>query len=523
MCPLPPEINTNPRPQQIVASVRTAYNTGITHSLKWREQQLRQLYKLLDENQEDICEANWRDMKKAPGETWLIDVLPIKNEIAHALEYLEEWNRPEVVGPGPLAPFARAEIHRKPLGVALIIGIWNYPWCLIVGPLLAAIAGGNAVVLKPPEMVPNCAAVFTSLVHKYLDTRVIQVVNGAIPETTELLKERFDHITYTGNNTVAKIVHKAANKHLTPVLLELGGKSPVIIDENVDITNVANRLMWAKSLNSGQTCIAPDYILIPSKLVDPFVEACGKALKRFYGERTRDSPLFPRLISDRHFERMVDLLDKQVKVPGSKIAFGGEKDREDRFVEPTLITGVGKNPETNPIMNEEIFGPLLPIVEVNSIDESIAYINSGEKPLALYVFTKDKKVARKVLRETDSGNAVVNDLFSNMGAPDLPFGGVGNSGMGKYHGHHGFLEYTHARSTLIAPHGMEFVSAQRYLPSALTNRMWLATLAVESKVKSPLVITILSTLRRIVGKQGLLRLVVAIVIGFVAGWFGARR
>ncbi|TPX57345.1 hypothetical protein PhCBS80983_g03917 [Powellomyces hirtus] len=468
---------------QIVAAARTKYNTGITRSIAWRKEQLRGLYRCFDENEALFCEASHKDMRKNHAETWTFDVLILKNEIVDALENIDDWVKPERVNPGIVNILDTAEIRRDPQGVCLVIGAWNYPYQLTLGPLAAAIAGGNAVIIKPSEVASHAAMAMTHLLPKYIDSTLFPVINGGIPETTALLKLAHDHIFYTGNGAVAKIVMAAAAKHLTPVVLELGGKSPVIIDETVHLPTVAKRVMWAKSINCGQTCVAPDYVLIPKAKEAEFAAACEVAVKELYGD-TRTAPEYPRLITLRQFDRVKGVLEAQKALPNTKISVGGETDADDLYIQPTVVTGVKGE---DPIMQDEIFGPLLPVVTVESIDDAISFIQTRDKPLALYVFSNDKRVVKKVLERTDSGNAIINDLMMNMTMSVLPFGGVGPSGQGKYHGHHGFLTYTHARGTLYCPSGMNALTEPRYPKMAYTkNGRRILQFVMEHRMKGPI-------------------------------------
>ncbi|TPX67501.1 hypothetical protein SpCBS45565_g03746 [Spizellomyces sp. 'palustris'] len=508
--------------EKIVEAVRQGYSTDVTKSLKWRKQQLRQLHKMIDENEDILCQAAYLDKKQAAGEAFLVDLMVLKNEIVDALENLDKWVKPERVHAGLVHALDRCEIRREPFGVALIIGAWNYAYQLTLGPFMAAIAAGNAAVIKPSEVAPFSAAVMTLLIEKYLDPNCVRVVNGGVPETTRLLELQFDHIFYTGNGMVGKIVMAAASKHLTPVVLELGGKSPVIIDDTVDPQVVAKRIMWAKSVNCGQTCIAPDYVLATPNVLPKFVSACSTALNELYGEKLRSSKDYPRIVAERHFDRLSGLLSEQLKIPGSKVAVGGFCDRNELFIEPTVVTGVGKDEDTNPLMKDEIFGPILPVIEIKNIEEGIQYVRSRDKPLALYVFSKSDKTISTVLSKTDSGNTIVNDLFMNMAVGELPFGGVGPSGMGKYHGHHGFLAYTHPRSTMIRPAGLEKLVSVRYPPLAYsaTGRKIVGML-LEKKLRGPVAQTVMSFLKKL--PWNLVWWMACVAVGVVIGYFGRGR
>nr|XP_023027138.1 fatty aldehyde dehydrogenase-like [Leptinotarsa decemlineata] len=348
-------------------------------------------------------------------------------------------------------------IQPEPYGVALIIGAWNYPVQLCLAPLSGAIAAGNTVVLKPSEIAPNTAKVIAQLLPKYLDSKCYHVVNGGIPETTELLEQRFDYIFYTGNCNVGKIIHRAASKYLTPVTLELGGKSPVYIDSTADLDLTAARVLFGRFANAGQSCIAPDYILCSKEIETKFIEACKRCMTKWYGENIKESPDYGRIVNRNHFQRIVKLLE------GSKIAVGGKHDIDDLYIEPTILQEVKP---TDPVMQEEIFGPILPIVNIDNAGNAIDFINEREKPLALYIFSNDKTIHDLFLKNTSSGNMLINDTMMHFSCETIPFGGVGNSGMGGYHGKFSFDTFSHMKGTLIKKLDKvgEYLNAARYPP-----------------------------------------------------------
>jgi aldehyde dehydrogenase (NAD+) len=333
-----------------------------------------------------------------------------------------------------------------PLGVVCIIAPWNFPIQLILNPLVAAIAAGNAAVIKPSEVSPTCAVLAQDLLHKYMDREAIRVVQGAVAETTALLQERFDHIFYTGGGAVATHILRAAAVHLTPVTLELGGKSPCIVARDADLDTTARRILAAKCMNAGQVCLAPDYILVEAPKADALTAALKRAAIDFYGDDTacQKSPDLGRIVNERHWDRIKGLLDSA----GGTIIYGGQADRSDRFIAPTLI----REPSLDSaVMREEIFGPLLPILAVPSVDDAIKFVTARPKPLALYVFTNSGKTSKRVLELTSSGGAVVNDAVIHNAVPDLPFGGVGPAGMGAYHGKFGFDTFSHTKAVLTQP------------------------------------------------------------------------
>ncbi|KAK4812241.1 hypothetical protein QYF61_011263 [Mycteria americana] len=391
------------------------------------------------------------------------EILGVLGELALAMDKLPSWAAPQPVKRNLLTMRDDAYVCPEPLGVVLIIGAWNYPFTLIMQPLIGAIAAGNAVVVKPSEISENTARLVADLLPQYLDRELYPVVTGGVPETTELLEQRFDHILYTGNSRVGKIVMAAAAKHLTPVTLELGGKSPCYIDKDCDLAVACRRITWGKYMNCGQTCIAPDYILCDPSIQSKVVENIKATLQEFYGEDVKSSPDYERIVNKHHFRRILGLLE------GQKIAHGGEADEASCFIAPTILTDV--SPESK-VMEEEIFGPILPILTVKSVDEAIEFINRREKPLALYVFSNNKKLIKRVISETSSGGVTGNDVIMHFFLSTLPFGGVGNSGMGAYHGKHSFETFSHRRACLIKDLKMEGTNKLRYPPGSWKKVDW---------------------------------------------------
>uniref|UniRef100_U3FZT0 Aldehyde dehydrogenase n=1 Tax=Micrurus fulvius TaxID=8637 RepID=U3FZT0_MICFL len=449
--------------KQRVEQARAAFNTGKTRPLAFRIQQLKALKKMVQEREKELSAAMKADLNKSEFNSFSYEFLLVLNEIDMILEKLPDWASPQSVEKTILTLNDKIYIRREPLGVALVIGAWNYPFVLIITPLIAAIAAGNAVVIKPSEISENTAKVLEKLLPQYIDKDLYPVVNGGVPETTELLKQRFDHIFYTGNSVVGKIVMEAASKHLTPVTLELGGKSPCYIDEGCNLEVACKRIAWGKYVNCGQTCIAPDYILCNPSIQKTVVEIIKKSVKEFYGENIQESPDYERIVSKRHFKRLMGLLE------GQKVAYGGESDESTCFIAPTILTDV--NPDAR-IMQEEIFGPILPIITVKGVEEAIQFINQREKPLALYVFSDSNKVIDKMIAETSSGGVTANDVLMHISIPNLPFGGVGNSGMGAYHGRFGFDTFSHLRACLIRNFKMEAVNSIRYPPNSQKKVDW---------------------------------------------------
>jgi aldehyde dehydrogenase (NAD+) len=449
----------------LVERLRRTYDSGRTRPRGWRRQQLSRLDALLREHQKELEDALEADLGKSAFESWLAEINFVRNEIAHTSKHLARWMRREKTRIPPAMQPGRAFIQREPLGVVLIIAPWNYPLQLALGPLVAALAAGNGAVVKPSEVAPHTSAVIARLVPRYLDNDAVAVVEGGVPETTALLEQRFDHIFYTGNGTVARIIMAAAAKHLTPVTLELGGKSPTIVDASADLEVTARRIVWAKFFNAGQTCVAPDYVLVDERIEDKLVEALQRTLRAFFGDDPRKSGDYGRIVSQRHFRRLTAFL------ADGEIVAGGQHDEGERYLAPTLL----RRPRADAaVMQEEIFGPILPILPVRSVDEAIAFVNGRPKPLALYVFTGHRAVAEDVLARTSSGGACVNDAVAHLGIPDAPFGGVGESGMGSYHGRHGFDTFSHKRTVLAKSTALDL--PLRYPPYTERKVEWLRRL-----------------------------------------------
>ena len=432
---------------KLVAKLRDTFDSGHTRPHAWRKQQLKQMKALLREGEDELARALQEDLGKAPIEAWATELNLVSREIDHMLSKLDSWAKPRRAHVPLVMQPAKARIIPEPLGVVLVIAPWNYPVQLQLLPIAFAIAAGNAVIGKPSELAPATSGAMARLVAKYMDPDAVAIVEGAAEETTTLLAERFDHIFYTGGPNVARIVMEAAAKHLTPVTLELGGKSPAIIDRNVDLDGAARRVVYGKFVNTGQTCVAPDYILVDQSVERPFIDRLVANLKTFYGDDPKASKDYGKIVNDRHFGRLVGLLD----AGGYQETVIGGKDKADasaRYMPPTILRGVDPNAK---VMQEEIFGPILPVIPVPDVDAAISFVNAREKPLSLYVFSKDKSAANKVLRRTSSGSACVNTAIIQLAVPELPFGGVGESGMGAYHGKRGFDTFSHLKSVLDKP------------------------------------------------------------------------
>jgi aldehyde dehydrogenase (NAD+) len=423
----------------LVGRLRTAFESGRTRSYEWRRDQLLAMRRMLVEREPELFDALAADLGKPGTEAYAADVGFVISELDFTLKRLRRWMRPQRVHAPLVTKPARARIMREPLGVVLVIAPWNYPVHLLLAPMVGALAAGNCVVAKPSEVTANTSALLARLIPEYLDPECVAVVEGAVAETQALLAEPFDHIFYTGNGTVGRIVMTAAAKHLTPVTLELGGKSPVIVDETANLEVAARRVAWGKFLNAGQTCIAPDYVLVAKPVADRFVEHVRRAIFDFYGPEPKDSPDYARIVDDRHWKRLVGLLKS------GNVAIGGQSDEATRYLAPTVLRDVGLNA---PAMQDEIFGPVLPVLTVDSVDEAIAFVNERDKPLALYLFSGSRDTQQRVLEQTSSGGACVNATMFHVAVPTLPFGGVGPSGQGAYHGRSTFETFSHAKSVL---------------------------------------------------------------------------
>ena len=426
----------------VVARARRAFDSGRTKPYAWREAQLRALRSLVIDHEEEIARALESDLGKSAVDSWLTETGLVVSEIDHTLKNLRRWLAPRRV-PVPLRVLpGTAQIVREPLGVVLVIAPWNYPVLLTLTPLVGALAAGNAVVVKPSEVAPAASAVLAHLLVRHLDPEGVHVVEGAVPETTALLAERFDHIFYTGNGVVGRIVLEAAARHLTPVTLELGGKSPTFVDDGVDLEPTAQRIVWGKFTNAGQTCVAPDYVLATRHTLDALKPLLIKAIRDSYGDEPSGSPDYGRIVNTRHLERLSGLIDP------AQVVTGGDSNASTRYLAPTVLDGVSFD---DPVMAEEIFGPVLPLVEVSGVDEAIEVINRRDKPLALYVFTSNPDTRRRFVRDTSSGAIGVNIPLAHLAVPELPFGGVGMSGMGAYHGEFSVELFSHAKAVLRQP------------------------------------------------------------------------
>ncbi|GAB2817298.1 aldehyde dehydrogenase family protein [Alpinimonas psychrophila] len=425
-----------------VLSLRATFDSGVTKRREWRENQLGALRNMIVENESVLEAALFSDLGKSATEAQLTEIGIVIGEITNALKNLGEWlSRERVRVPLAMMP-ARASIVSEPLGVALVIAPWNYPLMLALAPVVGALAAGNCVLLKPSELSPATSAALAALIPVYLDTRAVHVIEGAAKETGWLLEQRFDHIFYTGNGRVGRIVAAAAAVNLTPVTLELGGKSPLYIDDSVDLEAAAQRIVWAKFLNAGQTCVAPDYILVSASIQAALEAHFVAAIASLFGAEPEKSPDYGRIVNGAHYDRLVEYLSD------GRVVADGRCNPDTRFIPPTILADVERRA---PIMAEEIFGPVLPMITVEGIDDAIAFILTLDKPLALYVFSDDAAVRKAFLERTSSGAIDFNTAVMHLSVPELPFGGVGASGMGSYLGKGSFDTFSHRKAIFSKP------------------------------------------------------------------------
>lgn len=426
---------------QHIENQRAFFATNQTKDIGFRLRQLRKLKAAISKNQKGIENALWEDLHKSPEESYLTEISIVTGEIDNHIKHLKKWAKPKRVStPLHLLP-SSSKIIYEPLGLSLIVAPWNYPFQLLFNSLVGSISAGGCSVVKPSPYTPNIAKVMEDMINETFDSNYIAVVQGGRDVNTILFKQRFDIIFFTGSPAVGKVVMKAAAEYLTPVVLELGGKSPCIVDADANINIAAKRIAWGKLINAGQTCIAPDYLFAHKSIKDELLDKIAMNIKLMYGDQIKESRFYPRIVNQQAINRLKGLLNQ------GKIHTGGEIDEKDRFIAPTIIDNVGPD---FLVMQEEIFGPILPVMTFDDINETISYINKNEKPLAFYYFGKNKK-AKDVLAKTTSGGACVNDTLMHITNHNLPFGGVGNSGMGKYHGKDSFLAFSNKRAVVTTP------------------------------------------------------------------------
>jgi aldehyde dehydrogenase (NAD+) len=438
---------------EILQKQRDFFQTGITKDLEFRLAQLQKLKQAIVQHQTEIVQALQADLHRAAAESYGTEIILILNEIDSAIKNLKKWARPQKVSTSIEQFPASSQIQPEPLGAVLIIAPWNYPFQLTFSPLVGAIAAGNVVLIKPSECSVHSSQVIANIIAKSFDAAYITVLEGDAETSQNLLAEQFDHIFFTGGTAIGKVVMAAAAKYLTPVTLELGGKSPCIVDRDINLEYTARRIVWGKFLNAGQTCVAPDYLLVHTSIKQTLLTAIAQAIQEFYGANPEKSPDYARIINRKQFDRLVQLLQ------AGTICIGGDRNPDDCYIAPTVIDRVSW---TDPIMQSEIFGPLLPILEYQDVSDAIALINHQPKPLALYLFSQNQALQQRVLQETTSGGVCINDTLMQAATATLPFGGVGTSGMGRYHGKASFETFSHYKS--VVKRSFVFDLKFRYAP-----------------------------------------------------------
>lgn len=430
---------SDPDYTEVFAALTATFNSGKTKDLAWRRAQLEAIERMMKERESELFAALKADLGKPPLESFTTEISYISGDAAYCRKNLNRWTKSKKISTPVVGQPGKSWIQPEPLGVVLIIGAWNYPVQLTLAGMSAAIAAGNCVLLKPSELAAATSELLARLIPEYLDPDCFAVVEGAVDETTALLDLPFDHILYTGGGHVGRIVMTAAAKHLTPVTLELGGKCPCVVLPDTNLEATARRIVWGKFTNSGQTCIAPDYILTDTETEANLIPLLEKSIEDMFGKNPQQSDSYGRMINDRHFERVSQLISSGHTV------IGGQVDASERYIAPTVLTDVSAS---SPIMQEEIFGPVLPFVRAENLEDAIAIIRNGDKPLAAYIFTNSKLAEEKFLNNVSCGSACVNDVMMFMAVHELPFGGVGASGMGAYSGKRGFETFSHMKAVM---------------------------------------------------------------------------
>jgi len=424
---------------KIVNQQKSFFNSNSTKEVNLRIETLKKLKHILKKNEDRLYTAIYDDFKKSAFETYIAELSLIYNELNDAIRNLKKWSKQKRVRTN-LANFpAKSYIIPEPLGTVLVISAWNYPYQLALIPAIAAIAAGNTVVIKPSEIPNNTSNILAKLINSNFDANHLSVIEGGVETTTELLQQKWDKIFFTGSTPVGKIIYKAAAETLTPVTLELGGKSPTFILADCNIKITAKRIVWSKFLNAGQTCIAPDYLLVEKRIETELLEALKKEIQEFYPPSQNINENYVQIVNDRNFNRLKQL------IPNDKIYYGGEANPENRSISPTLLHNISFEDH---IMQDEIFGPILPIIAFENLEDVIAKIKEREKPLSLYIYSKNKKIIKKILHEISFGGGAINESLVQMSNPNLPFGGIGASGIGAYHSKTGFDTFTHFKSIL---------------------------------------------------------------------------
>ena len=444
----------------IVQRQRDYFNTNETKSIDFRLKQLKKLQALLNKNEALFYEAIYADFKKSEFDTYGTEFSQIYDGLRNAIKNVAQWAKRKSVPTNIFNLPGKSFIVPEPLGVTLVIGAWNYPILLSFSPVISAMAAGNTMVLKPSEIPSNTSRVIAQLINSNFPSEYLVVLEGGVPETTEILRQHFDKIFFTGSTKVGKIVYEAAAKWMTPVTLELGGKSPAIVTSDTNLKQAAKRITWSKFLNAGQTCLAPDYVLVDEKIKDEFLDHVKAHLLKYDYSVQKDN--YVQIINERNYHRLTALIDK------TKLYYGGETDPGNRFIAPTILTNVTFDDK---VMQEEVFGPILPVITYKDLKQMIAKLKSLPKPLSCYIFSDDKKVQDQVLNELSFGGGCINDTMMQFSNPNLPFGGVGASGMGNYHGEWGFAAFSHNKSIIDKPFWGE--TALKYPPYSNTKLNWI--------------------------------------------------
>ena len=423
--------------ERIIQDQRDFFKTQQTKNIKFRKMYLEKMKDLIIKHEDLLYEAIYKDFGKSKFDTFTTEISFILNDIDYYLKNLQSLSKPKKVSTNLVNQLGSSKVYAEPLGCVLVIGAWNYPYQLSLSPIIAAIAAGNCCILKPSEIAENTMKAMSKIINENFPSEYLYVYEGGIDETTELLKLKFDKIFFTGSTKVGKIVYKAAAEHLTPVVLELGGKSPVIVTKNANLDVAAKRIVWGKFLNAGQTCVAPDYLLVEEAVQEQFLEMLRKYIQEF--KYDADSEQYTKIINQRNFQRLASLIDKD------KIYFGGNLNEEKRYIEPTILNAIDWNDE---IMQEEIFGPILPVISFKNYNIALNTVLEQEKPLAAYLFTNNNEEKEQFTKKLSFGGGCINDTVMHLSNDNLPFGGVGSSGIGNYHGKYGFEAFSHQKAIL---------------------------------------------------------------------------
>jgi len=432
--------------QEIYSKQKAFFNTNKTKDVNFRIEQLKKFKKILKDNEQALFTAIYEDFGKSEFETYVSELSLIYHEINSFIKNTKRWSKRIKTSTGFANFPAKSYIIPEPLGTTLVIGAWNYPFQLSLIPAITSLAAGNTVILKPSELPAKTSGIMAKLINNNFEAEYFCVVEGGVKESKEILEYKFDKIFFTGSIPVGRIIYQAAAKHLTPVTLELGGKSPTFVLADADIKMTAKRIVWAKFLNAGQTCIAPDYILVEKPIEAAFLEALKNEIEKYHNTKNDINDNYLRIINTKNFDRLTQLIDKD------KLFFGGNTNRENRFISPTILENVLFEDE---VMKDEIFGPILPVISFTDLNEAIKKVKERPKPLSCYIYSKNRKTINKLLKEISFGGGAVNDSLMHLSNSNLPFGGVGSSGMGSYHGKAGFDTFSHFKSILDKPFWLE--------------------------------------------------------------------